>query len=173
MTTNWQKRKIPEFVRARVQTLFVPFIFYSTVNYATFLFVNNSLQIEGNWLDYLIQILSQGWGGIALWFVPVFLLALIISKLILDYEKRWLLYSSIVLCSLLGALMDYESLIINPPLDSINRTNSLCIDVARKQFESNGNENNEYENLCFIGCYRRFSGYNCGEPLFSSRPCLQ
>ena len=64
---------------------------------------------RGNWLDYLIQILSQGWGGIALWFVPVFLVVLIISKLILDYEKRWLVYSSIVLCSLLGALMDYKS----------------------------------------------------------------
>ena len=110
MTTNWQKRKMPEFVGTRVRALLIPFLCYSIINYEVFLIINDNLQIGGgNWLDYLIQILSQGWGGIALWFVPVFLVVLIIIKLILDYEKRWLVYSSIVLCSLLGALMDYKS----------------------------------------------------------------
>jgi acyltransferase 3 len=110
MTTNWQRRKMLEFIRIKIQALLVPFLCYSAVNYAAFLLINNNLQIGGgNWSDFLIQILSQGWGGVALWFVPIFLLALIISKHILDYEKQWFVYGSIIICSLLGAWMDYKS----------------------------------------------------------------
>lgn len=47
MTTNWQKRKTLEFIRTRVQTLLVPFLCYSAINYAAFLFINNNSQMGG------------------------------------------------------------------------------------------------------------------------------
>lgn len=47
MTTNWQKRKMTEFIRARVQVLLIPFVCYSFVNYAAVILINNNSQIGG------------------------------------------------------------------------------------------------------------------------------
>lgn len=47
MTTNWQRRKMLEFIRIKIQVLLVPLLCYSAVNYAAFLLINNNLQIGG------------------------------------------------------------------------------------------------------------------------------
>ena len=47
MTTNWQKKKMPEFVGTRVRALLIPFLCYSIVNYEIFLIINSDSQIGG------------------------------------------------------------------------------------------------------------------------------
>ena len=63
------KNKFGTFVRERTKGLVVPFLFFSIIVAAGYYFV------EDNYREFICNLLKNGWGGYALWFVPVLLLA--------------------------------------------------------------------------------------------------
>ena len=56
-------------MRERTKGLVVPFLFFSIIVAAGYYFV------EDNYREFICNLLKNGWGGYALWFVPVLLLA--------------------------------------------------------------------------------------------------
>ena len=75
--TNWDKYPVKEFIRRKSKVLLLPFIAYSLINLAVIPFA-----LDVPHVGYAEEILCNGWGGIALWFVPVFFLSLVICKLV-------------------------------------------------------------------------------------------
>lgn len=73
--TSWDKGTIYSFIIRKAKVLFIPFIVYSIINWGVL------APILGlTYTDYAVHILLTGWGGIALWFVPVFFISLIICR---------------------------------------------------------------------------------------------
>lgn len=70
MCTDWHKDSIANFVKRRIKSLLLPFLIYSLI-----------VILISQWSDLYLFSLTNGWRGYALWFVPVFMLALIMSKL--------------------------------------------------------------------------------------------
>lgn len=77
--TNWDKYTVKEFIQRKTKVLLLPFIIYSLINLAVLPFC-----IGCSHVAYAEKILCNGWGGIALWFIPVFFLSLVICKLMSD-----------------------------------------------------------------------------------------
>lgn len=75
--TSWDKRPINSFIVRKAKILFAPFIPYSIINLA-FL----SPIMGYTYYEYATHILRTGWGGIALWFVPVFFISLLICRIV-------------------------------------------------------------------------------------------
>lgn len=76
LLTNYDKYNVREFFNRKSKTLLIPFIIYSVVNLVILPYVMNVSHSE-----YALMVLKTGWGGIALWFVPVFFLSMMICKL--------------------------------------------------------------------------------------------
>lgn len=67
------------FIKRKTIILLAPFLIYSIINMLLFPFCNGLSHVE-----YLIIVLKSGWGGGALWFIPVFFISLAICKLTPD-----------------------------------------------------------------------------------------
>lgn len=89
MFTSWNRVGFKRFAVTRAKLLLLPFVVYSLIN-----LILLSLSSDINLTDYIIAVLQKGWGGIALWFVPVFYLSLIICKIC---DTKYLLYLAIAL----------------------------------------------------------------------------
>lgn len=76
LLTNYDKYGVWEFFKRKSKALLIPFIIYSVVNIVILPYVLNVSHSE-----YALMVIKTGWGGIALWFVPVFFLSLMICKL--------------------------------------------------------------------------------------------
>lgn len=74
--TNWEKESFQVFAIRKAKILLIPFIIYSAINLSILPWATHV-----NYSHYLQNWLLHGWGGIALWFVPVFFLSLIICKI--------------------------------------------------------------------------------------------
>ena len=88
--TNFSKYNIVDFILHKARTLLLPFIIYSA-------FVLASI----NYLDKCSFALwiKTGWGGYALWFIPVLYFALVISQFIYKLGtvvKRIKLYNKLI-----------------------------------------------------------------------------
>lgn len=62
------KNDIKAFLTNRTKGLILPFVIFSTVVTILYYFVSN------NYIDFLHNLIINGWGGYALWFIPVLLL---------------------------------------------------------------------------------------------------
>lgn len=74
--TNWDKDSFSQFCVRKSKPLLIPFVIYSIINMLLL-----PIALDEPFVDYASEILRNGWGGIALWFVPVFFLSLLICKL--------------------------------------------------------------------------------------------
>lgn len=88
VTTRWDV-SIFKFLKNKVIKLMLPFFIYSILNILLFPFYG---QIS-LW-EYFESIMINGWGGIALWFVPILFLALAIVRTI---KGRYELISIIII----------------------------------------------------------------------------
>mgnify|MGYP000027435115 FL=1 len=87
LMTNWEKNGIREFVSKKVSTLLIPFVIYSLiVLLLTPLYSDKTIGTH-SW-----QIMTKGWEGMALWFVPV----LFFSQVVCYYILRWSLLNKYV-----------------------------------------------------------------------------
>lgn len=101
MWTSWDRIPFGAFIKRRAKILFIPFIIYSLINLALYPIIFNE-----PFLTYANRVLQEGWGGVALWFVPVFFISLVITKSI---PRAVLLPASIVLI-LIGVLLCKENI---------------------------------------------------------------
>lgn len=85
------------FLKKRYRTLYRPFIIFSFVVALGYIFVYE------DWSDKLLQVIKLGWGGYALWFIPVLslteILYYIICRNYLNVKTRLVV---IFFCAVLG-----------------------------------------------------------------------
>jgi len=108
--TNWERSSMRDFITRKSKVLLLPFVIYSMINLAAIPYAFGE-----NHLEYIETILCNGWGGIALWFVPVFFMALMICKII---PRRFELQMSLVLL-VAGSMLDLNGIIAPWTLSSV------------------------------------------------------
>lgn len=108
--TSWDKDSFGQFALRKAKILLLPFIIYSAINLALF-----PLSLHVGYGDFLKQILSTGWGGCALWFVPVFYISLLICKI--TKHRLLILFSLIML--ILAWTLSYNKVIFPWTLSSV------------------------------------------------------
>lgn len=86
--TSWTRDEFRSFAIRKTKLLLIPFLIYSAINLYALPF-----SLECTHLQYIHQILTEGWGGIALWFIPIFFLSLLICRAM---PHKWLLVASII-----------------------------------------------------------------------------
>lgn len=96
--TSWDREAFTTFCIRKAKVLLIPFLAYSVINWFLIPFSQGTSHYE-----YAVSVLHNGWGGIALWFVPVFFLSLIICKAI---PSRWALVSGCWLM-ILGSILSW------------------------------------------------------------------
>lgn len=120
--TSWDKLPLSKFVKRKSKILLVPFIVYSIVNLLLI-----PIGIGTSHIRYAIQILQDGWGGIALWFVPVFYLSIIVCK-VCPIDK--LIPFGLALM-IVGVMFSYNSIIIPWTISSVPFAASIML-LTRK-----------------------------------------
>lgn len=92
-TTRWEKHNFAKFIHNKYTSILLPFTIYSliVITGATY------ARIDIGWA------MKSGWGGYAMWFIPVLLAALLITKLILLFRKKiqYLLVSCFIVIDVL------------------------------------------------------------------------
>lgn len=98
MLSSWRKG-LKDFYIGKIKMLLLPFLLYSCINLLIY-----PLYGRMPWSDFIIHTLLYGWGGNALWFIPILCFSLLICRLI----KHILLFNIIfvVLFSVLGCLLN-------------------------------------------------------------------
>lgn len=96
MCTDWHKDSIANFVKRRFKSLLLPFLIYSLI-----------VILISQWSDLHLFSLTNGWGD-ALWFVPVCMLALIMSKLYFTITNGVFRIIFLVLLILTASYLSYS-----------------------------------------------------------------
>lgn len=118
-TTNWEKYNFKEFISKRFRTLMVPFFIYSLIVILT-------MQKIGA-MD-LMTLLKEGWGGYALWFVPVFFFATVFAKIVVSFaQKELAILAGAVILMFFGALLKYVDFYLPWSLCSVPYATSLVL----------------------------------------------
>ena len=101
LTTNWGKDSFSSFVMRRVRRILYPFIWYSLI-------MLGLLRLFG--LDHTQCSVLSGWGGYALWFVPVLFMGQLISGfflIVLNIRKDVILLLLMIFLSFVSCTLCY------------------------------------------------------------------
>lgn len=120
---TWNKDNWHSFVKRKSKILLIPFLIYSLIN---ILIIPFSIGVPH--ITFIKKVVLHGWGGIALWFVPVFFLANIFCKII---SKNEYLYSIIFL--IIGVALSYSKLVLPWALSSVPFAIFLMLIVKKNQ----------------------------------------
>lgn len=96
--TDFLRGGVKEFLYKRLISIIVPFFLYSFI-------VALTLQVNG--FRNIIDILTNGWEGYALWFIPVYFLASMLAYLISNISNRVNNYIFLFGILFIGVLCDY------------------------------------------------------------------
>lgn len=99
LTTNWVRESYFEFAFKKASSIMRPFIGYSLVMCAL-LYVFN--------IEHPYSSIFSGWGGYALWFVPVLFVALLLAKLFFLTTKS-IRYAYLLLLPIISFVLRYNS----------------------------------------------------------------
>lgn len=77
--TSWHNSNILKFCIRKAKILLIPFVVYSLINIIIWSLINDDTII-----GFSYKILIHGWGGVALWFVPVFYVSLVVTHFVKD-----------------------------------------------------------------------------------------
>ena len=116
LTTSWGKNK-NFFIRSKTQTLISPFIVYSIINLLILTFCRRDAY--SSFIIYATNILKDGWGGIALWFIPVLWISLLVSKIIIDIKRNGIKYIALIIFSIIGCYLCFEQIILPWALSTV------------------------------------------------------
>lgn len=94
--TRWDDVNKKLWFRRRINTLVIPFVVYSIINLLVY-----PLSLKINTMDYCVEVFENGWGGVALWFVPVFFL----SSIICLYTPTKYLFQSATIYLTIGVVL--------------------------------------------------------------------
>lgn len=117
-TTNWHNSSFQEFCIKKARTLLLPFAVYSIV-------VLTMLTMCG--MISLTSWVFNGWGGYALWFIPVLYIGLVIVKFIFGIEGSVFRYGILIVVLLIGYILSYYGIILPWTLSSISYATFLII----------------------------------------------
>lgn len=118
--TNWIKYSFPLFVSKKVKSLFVPFFLYSI----SVLCIAGLIGKEDLCIN---NVLRNGWGGYALWFVPVLLLSTVFARIIMLISQSWVRYTIVVFFILLGVSWNYYHVWLPWTLSSVPYATGLLL----------------------------------------------
>lgn len=79
----------------------IPFAYFSIID----IFLLSSYYYENSFFEYFLEVLRYGWGGIALWFVPVLFVAELLFFFFSKLPSIILKIVSITLVSIIGSLL--------------------------------------------------------------------
>lgn len=100
LVSNYEKDSLVDYIKHKSYTLLLPFVCYSAI--VSFLMYS----IEE--LD-VIQLLKRGWGGYALWFIPVLFMTSVLVRIIFLVKKRYVRRFIMLCFFLIGySLRHYE-----------------------------------------------------------------
>ena len=101
-TTNWEKRTFFEYCIHRTKTLMLPFVSYSII-------VCLILSHHSSWkgVGYL---LSHGWEGYPLWFIPVLFVASVISRAVYEVKSKVFRLMLILSLAMVGVVLDNNNI---------------------------------------------------------------
>lgn len=111
MVTDWDKLRLWQFALHKLHTVMLPFVVYSIM-------VFGLMQITPYHRN-IIDCLQYGWGGYALWFIPVLFIGSVLTKMIYMINNRSLRY--VTLCGVLavGWIFSAKAIMIPWNLSSI------------------------------------------------------
>ena len=126
-TTKW-KHSIASFIEKKFKTILLPFVLYSFV----VLFIMSMV------MDFSFsQWLRTGWGGYALWFIPVLFFASLIGRVIWLIRYRIIRMLAMLLCLLLGAMLNHHDIYLPWALSSVPFASFLVLlGTELKEFTS-------------------------------------
>ena len=119
--TNWDKTDWKKYILRKGRNLLIPFLSYSIIDLFLFLFLLPNKGVS------LISVLSKGWEGIALWFIPVLFFSLIIAKKIIDINNGKIVIFIAICLALLGSFLNYFNIVLPWAFASIPFATSLVI----------------------------------------------
>lgn len=99
-TTNWNKYSVGEYCIRKMKTLLLPFIIYSAV-----VLTVKKMALGGE--DIVIEWLTKGWQGYALWFIPVLFVSLLFVRLVYTIRRKTLRVLIIVAVLIFGVALKY------------------------------------------------------------------
>lgn len=108
--TNWDKDTPRQFILRKSKIFLIPFIIYSAIN-----LILLPLSQGMSFSEYASEVLREGWGGKALWFVPVFFLSLLVCKM----TPRRFVFNAGLLLLLAGSLLSEFNIILPWALSSV------------------------------------------------------
>lgn len=109
-TSDYTKHKtVLSYARHKAHTIMLPFIIYSVIVVCLMLLMDNNAVIS----------LSGGWGGYALWFIPVLYLASVIAMIVRDIKVSILRYGVIAFLLLLGTCLNYFNVTLSWAMSSV------------------------------------------------------
>lgn len=108
--TNFTKYNIVDFILHKARTLLLPFVVYSAIALALINCLDKS--------SFVLWVKS-GWGGYALWFIPVLFFALVISQFIYKLENRRIRLAILFVVLVGGAVLSYNKIVLPWNLASV------------------------------------------------------
>ena len=102
ITTDFTKDTFSVFVARKFKTLGIPFVIYSSVNLILWPIVKGD-----NYCTYIKEWVINGWGGVALWFIPVLFFSLILAKSIYLLKSKRMKFITVVFFVLISGFLCY------------------------------------------------------------------
>lgn len=118
-TTKWDKYEFKTYLVRKIRNLLIPFFIYSTVVI---------LILQGIGEKNFKELLFEGWGGYALWFVPILFFSNILAKISVDTARtdiKILFFA--VSYMFIGAILRYTDVSLPWSLCSIPYATSLVL----------------------------------------------
>lgn len=97
--TNWHAGTFFSFISRRTKALLIPFFAYSVIVWIM-------LKI----IDVPVFSLAKGWGGLALWFVPVMFSASIIARAYFIVSNSIIKFLCLLICLITGVYLSYANI---------------------------------------------------------------
>lgn len=107
--TNWDY-PVGLFIKRKTETLLKPFTIYSLINLVIYPFYS-----DDSWSGFVCNTLCNGWGSLALWFVPVLYVGLLLGRIV---TNRFVLLATI-LFFILGAILSFYGIVLPWTLSSV------------------------------------------------------
>lgn len=127
-TSNWDKYCIKNFIAHKTKAILFPFLVYSIV---VLCIERYTMGIDfGEWI-------KQGWGGYALWFVPILFISSLICKFIYCIETKYLRYIFILGILILGCYFRCCAISLPWTLTSVPYASFLVFLGSELRFLSN------------------------------------
>lgn len=100
--SNHKAIDLKSFLKRRVETLLVPYFFFSAILLILLPILNSTskIPIEVRSFDEVIHTLIYGWKGLALWFIPVLFFTEVLFAVLIKYLGKTSFISIIAICLL-------------------------------------------------------------------------